>query len=84
MLVGTSIWSRKYESRKSEAPFHIVGNFDKNWQIFILKIEFCSFFPPKHQGICDKIFFIQLFFHKMEKKPPNKKIMGPNFWGWGV
>jgi hypothetical protein len=72
MLVGSSIWSRKYESRKSEAPFHTVGNFDKNWQIFILKIEFCSFFPQNIREFVTKYSFYN-FFHKMEKNHPTEK-----------
>jgi hypothetical protein len=56
------IWSySKYENRKCEAPFHIVGNCDDLWWFFFKKLVNIYFLK---QGICNRILFFQNIFLK--------------------
>jgi hypothetical protein len=81
MLVASSIWSRKYESRKSEAPFHTLDNFDKNWKKIILKIEFCSIFSQTSGNLWQNTLFLKKF--TKWKKITQQKNDGPKFLGAG-
>jgi hypothetical protein len=61
----SQIWrDSKYESRKSEVPVHIVGNWGDFWRFFSL---FLYFWRLKKQGICDRSFFFQNISRKMAK-----------------
>jgi hypothetical protein len=60
-----------------------MGNFGKIWQIFILKIEFCIIITQNIREFMTKYSFFKKNSQN-RKKLPDKKIMGPNFWGRGV
>jgi len=54
IYIFSHIWQyAKYESRKYQVPFHIVGN--------------CGNFSSKKQRICGRIFLLQNTFHKKAK-----------------
>ncbi len=64
----SQIWrDSKHESRKSEVPFHIVGNCGDFWRFLAIFFLFLYFWRLKKQGICDRSFFFRNIFRKMAK-----------------